>query len=282
MKNLFIAILLCFSSISFTQVFDTVYLYRDTIHQGNVILNVVSFSPVDSFVTTNAVINMDAGETLNLTVINRDTVDHSLVIDDYIESNNSVAVNDTVDFVFQPSENGTFRYYSGTDQGKYLGASGIILVGYQNYSRFYWNLYDHNDTLASEFANGTATGFPTEYRPSVFLINNYTFPHTLTDTLSYVTGNVGDTIVIACINSGYMPHSLHFHGYHVRIESVRKRTHTLFWDKDTYPLIPGEAVLFRLIPDQEGMYPVHDHNLITVTNTGAYPGGMITRLNIQP
>ena len=36
-----------------------------------------------------------------------------------------------------------------------------------------------------------------------------------------------------------------------------------------------------LVPDQPGMYPVHNHNLVTVA-TGGYPGGMITRLNIMP
>ena len=36
-----------------------------------------------------------------------------------------------------------------------------------------------------------------------------------------------------------------------------------------------------LVPDQPGIFPVHNHNLATV-NTGGYPGGMITRLNIMP
>lgn len=266
----------------FSQANDTLYIFRDTIHEGNIVLHLVSFSPVDSFVQTNAVLNIDIGQSMDITVINKDTANHSFTIDDYIESNNAIAPGDTITVTFTPTNEGSFRYYSSTDQGKYLGASGIVLVGYQYYDAFYWNLFDHNDTLAQDFATGQTVTFPQNYRPSVFLINNYTFPNTLTDTLSYVNGNVGDTLVIACVNSGFMPHSLHFHGYHVDILSVRIRTHTLNWSKDTYPLMPGEAVLFRLVPSQEGVYPVHDHNLISVTNTGAYPGGMITQINIQP
>ena len=73
----------------------------------------------------------------------------------------------------------------------------------------------------------------------------------------------------------------HFHGYHVTILETTVHQKIIGWEKDTFPIFPGEAMTLLLIPDQPGMYPVHNHNLVTVT-TGGYPGGMITRLNIMP
>jgi hypothetical protein len=48
------------------------------------------------------------------------------------------------------------------------------------------------------------------------------------------------------------------------------------------PFLMGEVAVVRLDAFQPGMYPVHNHNLIAVTNAGLYPGGMITHLNIAP
>ena len=40
------------------------------------------------------------------------------------------------------------------------------------------------------------------------------------------------------------------------------------WEKDTFPVFPGEAMTLLLVPDQPGMYPVHNHNLVTVATGG--------------
>jgi hypothetical protein len=54
------------------------------------------------------------------------------------------------------------------------------------------------------------------------------------------------------------------------------------WWKDSFPVKVGDHVTILLVPDKEGMYPVHDHNLVANTNVGLYPGGMIAMLNIMP
>ncbi|MCH1576729.1 MAG: hypothetical protein L7S67_10685, partial [Flavobacteriales bacterium] len=54
------------------------------------------------------------------------------------------------------------------------------------------------------------------------------------------------------------------------------------WNKDTLPFPRSEVSVVRLVAFQSGAYPVHNHNLIAVTNAGLYPGGMITVLNITP
>ena len=130
-------------------------------------------------------------------------------------------------------------------------------------------------------ANGLTTTLPNYFKPEVFTINNLYFPNTVADTLGAVTGHVNDSIIISVVNSGQMVSPFHFHGYHVKIIDVKIHQAILGWEKDTFPVFPGEAMTLLLVPDQPGMYPVHNHNLVTVA-TGGYPGGMVTRLNIMP
>jgi FtsP/CotA-like multicopper oxidase with cupredoxin domain len=79
-----------------------------------------------------------------------------------------------------------------------------------------------------------------------------------------------------------MAHSMHFHGYHVKILSSEKTPQMNGWIKDSFPVKTDDKVTILLVPDKDGMYPVHDHNLIATTNIGLYPGGMIVMLNIMP
>ena len=94
--------------------------------------------------------------------------------------------------------------------------------------------------------------------------------------------NVNDEVYISMINAGIMSHTLHFHGFHVEILQSAKRPYTVGWIKDGIPLAPDEVVTVKLVPDKPGMYPVHDHNLISVLSGNVYPGGMITTLRILP
>ena len=78
-----------------------------------------------------------------------------------------------------------------------------------------------------------------------------------------------------------MDHVFHFHGYHVKILDALLNTNQVGWIKDTFPIKINDGISVLLNPDKPGTFPVHDHNLITVV-TGAYPGGMIAVLNVNP
>jgi hypothetical protein len=43
-----------------------------------------------------------------------------------------------------------------------------------------------------------------------------------------------------------------------------------------------EGSVFRLIPDQPGEFPVHDHNLVATTGGNIYPLGMFLTMMITP
>ena len=238
-----------------------------------------SFNQNPQFSLQNEFIQVGVSENINLTIVNTDEFNHSFSIDGLI--NVTVAANSSIEVDFSINEAGTFRYYSNSFNGQNIGASGIIQVGYTDEIVYAWNLNDINSELSHDISELLLSDIPLEYNPNLFLINGFVFPNTLNDELGYVEQQVGDTIYISIINSGNMDHVLHFHGYHVELLDVKINSHQSSWIKDSVALKKGEAMTVKLVPHQHGIYPVHDHNLIAVTNAGFYPGGMITQLNIS-
>lgn len=278
-----LAAMLMMSAVASASIYqDTIYINRDTLTTAGYQFHFCAFNFDTIFDVTNAIIELNSTDTVDLTVVNRDTVDHTFTIDGYITTGNTITPGSDLTFTVSPPTLGTFRYYSESPMGELLGASGIIVKGYENYARYQWNLFDQEDTVAMDIANGAITAMPADYHPQMFSINGHTFPQTNSDTAAFVTGNVGDTIVISIVNSGSMKHSIHFHGYHATILEAKVGSFMNGWSKDSWPVQEGEAMTIWFIADQDGIYPVHDHNLIAVTTAGVYPGGMIISLNISP
>lgn len=266
---------------SFGQFTDTLFIYKDTADVRGYQTSFSIFSSVDSFRVESYAANVSIGETIALTVVNRDSIPHTFTIENIVAAGNTINPNDTVTFNFSFNTTGTYMFYSDVSYGKNLGASGQFLVGYENYNHFYWNLFDQEAALSHDLANQTASTIPPSYFPNVYTINHNSYPQTTNDPNALVTGNVGDTLIISIVNSGKMDHSLHFHGYHVEILYHSKNSLMEGLIKDTFPVEIGAECIIRLIPHQEGTYPIHDHNLFAV-NTGGYPGGMITLVSISP
>jgi len=261
---------------------DTVYLNRDTFTLYQNLFRYCAFNASPAFSRTNAMLYLPAGDTLQLSVVNNDIQPHTLTIDNVLSTGNQVLPGDTQTFTLSFSQAGTYRFYSALSNGAQLGASGSILAGYENTRRFTWNLFDQDTVSANAFHNQTISSVTPAYSPDVFLINGVSYPQTSMDSTTTISGAVNDSIIIAVVNSGHMSHALHFHGYHVRILSSDRTPQMNGWLKDSFPVKPGGAMTLLLIPDKPGMYPVHDHNLICVTNNGLYAGGMMTMIDITP
>lgn len=274
-------LLFILSLTSWGQFSDTLFIYKDSADIRGYQTTFAIFSSVDSFRIESYSTNVSVGETINLTIINRDTLPHTFTVDNIITTGNIINANDTVTFSFSFNLPGTHIFYSDVSYGKNLGASGQILVGYENYPHFYWNLFDQEVALSHDLALLNTSAIPSSYLPEVYTINFNSYPQTIADTNALVVGNVSDTLIISIINTGKMAHALHFHGYHVEILFHSKNNLMEGLLKDTFPLEVDAECIVRLIPHQSGMYPVHDHNLFAV-NTGGYPGGMITMINISP
>jgi len=268
--------------VSAITVYDTLYINKaeDTI--GIFSFQVCVFNVTDTFVRENAIIELDLGDDLQLHVINNDTLDHTFTIDGMIQSNNTISPSGNMDFTLNFTAPGPYRYYSDKAYGQHLGASSIIMYGYETYPRYYWNMYEMSDTLSYEIADLQAVFAPFTYQPTIFTINMRVHPHTNDDPYAHIEQQVGDTIYLSLMNSGMMLHTIHFHGYHVEIIDASINTRINGWIKDSFSILENEIVFVRLIPDKAGLYPVHEHNLINVTTNGVYPGGMINTLTIQP
>lgn len=262
-------------------VYDTLYINHDTVEMGNFTVHRIVFNDSPIFSKTNKHLEIAVGDILELTVINTDTVSH-----DVSEVNGgflaTVSASGNIIISLQYNNFGSYGLKLSDSSGDLLGAFALIQVGFENTLHFHWNLYDIEQDLTTDISTNSITTIPVDYRPNVYTINGLVYPLTTSDSLGAVTGNVGDTIYISISNSGNMIHTLHFHGFHYTIIQAHQRVQTTNWIKDTTPYPKDEIVTLMLIPDQPGLYPVHDHNLISVLTGNAYPGGMITLLNIQP
>ncbi|MCB9224645.1 MAG: multicopper oxidase domain-containing protein [Crocinitomicaceae bacterium] len=283
MKHLIVLILLSLTYYAqSTIVLDTLFINKDTATVTGFNYQFCVFNDSSDFKLVNHTFEISSNDTLQLHIINNDTLDHTFQIDGVLETANNVNALSFGDFQIVLPSDGAFRYYSSVPYGHLLGASGVIIKGFQNYPVYCWNMFDQSDTLSYEIAETTTGSTPLDYMPNLFSINLKTHPSLEFDTLAKIVQQVGDTIYIATINSGQMEHTLHYHGFHVTIIDASVNTIMNNWKKDSYPLKKGEVVFVQLVADQPGIYPVHEHNLINVTNSGVYPGGMLNLIEIQP
>jgi len=263
-------------------VYDTLYINKAPYTLGSFTFQACVFNDSANFKLQNVIIELNENDNLQLHVINNDTLEHTFTIDGIVDNNNLISAGGTKDFTINFSTKGAYRFYSDKFYGKHLGASSIIMYGYENYPKYYWNMFEQSDTLSQEIANLQTNSIPFTYQPDIFTINLKVFPNLENDPYAKVSQQVGDTIYITVLNSGKMFHTLHFHGYHVEIIDATINTKYNGWVKDSFGILENEIVLVRLVPDQAGMYPVHEHNLINVTTNGVYPGGMLNLIDIQP
>jgi FtsP/CotA-like multicopper oxidase with cupredoxin domain len=263
-------------------IFDTLYINKAPYTIGSFTFQACVFNDSSIFKLENAIIELNEGDNLQLHVINNDTLEHTFTIDGLVDNTNLIMPNGTNDFTINFTNKGVYRFYSDKFYGKHLGASSIIIYGYQNYPKYYWNMFEQSDTLSQDIANLQVNTIPFTYQPDIFTINLKVHPDLENDLHAKINQQVGDTIYITVLNSGKMFHTLHFHGYHVEIVEASINTKYNGWTKDSFGILKNEILLLRLVPDQAGTYPVHEHNLINVTTNGVYPGGMLNLINIQP
>jgi len=236
-----------------------------------------NFSP--TFDSTEAIIKVNVGDTLLLTITNNLPQAHQLKFEGF--SDLLLAENQTKNITLFSTKSTAISFYDEEKVFQYLGISSAIIFETKNCEAFFWNLQEFDNELNIDILSGNKPDF-SNYIPNVFTINSITHEALKSNSMALVKGNVGDSLRIHILNSGLMFHSIHFHGYHVIIEKSNKQNEMIGWHKDSFPVDPRELITVVLIPHQPGMYPVHDHNLKAVTIGGNYPGGMIAMLNIQP
>ncbi len=240
-----------------------------------------AFNSTPTFSQKNVQLHALPGDTLVLTVINNDTVQHGFEITQTSGLTDTVSAADTIQVKFVGNAEATHIFYDHLNypQNSYLGLSGILSVGSAT-KKFYWNVKDHQLEWNDSIANSGAVSW-TNYYPDYFTINGVSNPDVNLDSTARVAGFVGDTILIYVANSGQAAHSLHFHGYHCTIKYSSAHTNWVGRSKDTFPLESMDTYLLELVPDQPGEFPMHDHNLLSITAGGNYPFGMFLTILIQ-
>ncbi len=161
------------------------------------------------------------------------------------------------------------------------GASELYTGG-PAYDKEYFILFEDEDDRWNAFMNSLNALPPlTSYEPNYFMMNGLAYPDTASDTSTYVTGNVGDRILIRLGNMGRMRQALHFHGYHPEVVARQNVPETILGAKDTIPIAHRTTVDLILTPDQTGTFPLHPHSLTAVTENGLYPWGQLTLITIS-
>ena len=281
LDSLITVLLVLLSTSSAWALSATVYINKGSVFTYGRDVHACSFNDQNGVLElANTNFYLDENEPFDIKVVNTDSMVHGFVIAGII--NQSIPANDSVSLNLSFPLAGTYRYYSDQTYGFLAGASGVILVGNSNHPRFIWNLFEVSSPITSGIVSDSIQSIPSGSNPDLFFINGRYFPNTVQDPDAFVSISQNDTAIIGIVNSGNMDHVLHFHGFHVEILQASIGGHMIGWSKDTFPVKIGERIMVRLIADQVGNYPVHDHNLIAVTNAGLYPGGMLTRISVSP
>jgi FtsP/CotA-like multicopper oxidase with cupredoxin domain len=120
-----------------------------------------------------------------------------------------------------------------------------------------------------------------QYRPDYFFVNGKVWPDTMKDPKTNIEATVGQRVLVRLINTGYVLHSMHSHGFHFQVIGTDGRKLAQPYKKDTLAIAPGERYDILFTFDQPGRYMFHDHVEQYNTNNGEYPGGMISMINVN-
>lgn len=284
MKTLaLIAILSCSSSAWSAIVNDTLYILKDSIQVSTGLkLPYITFNRTPTFSQTNSRIVINQGDQLELLVVNQDNATHEFQVEGETAVYSIPAAGQvSISHVF--SQAGVFIFNDPINfpDNASIGLSGMIAVKDHSNSSFFWNIKEHQEGSNALVIAGGSVDWTTYY-PEFFTINGNSHPNINADVSARITGSVGDTLFIYITNTGRSIHPMHFHGYHVNVMFSSKSPSHVGRSKDSQGVYPNEGVVLRLIPDKEGEYPVHDHNLIATTGANLYPLGMFTTILITP
>lgn len=271
------------------------------------------FSPDNTSLTVpGAQVIVQEGDTINITIENTLSTDHSFVIDGVIDSGVITAGNrKTISFIANKA--GSYLYYCGLNApyNRLVGLHGCFAImpsGSSNelYStsptfiqQYCWISNDIDPIWHNVIKDGRTPS--TSFTPYYFSINgrsmrvpnhpDYADPAIdsgyAADTR--VEGRIGDRTLIRILNAGLCTHSVHFHANHVEWLARNGQVRSDVWKKDTLFLPNNKGSLdviypFEVPPDSwpqvsTGKFPMHFHDEMTQTaGGGLYQFGLATTI----
>ena len=122
-------------------------------------------------------------------------------------------------------------------------------------------------------------------RADTFMLNGRSFPFTLRDTPVRVAPD--EKVRLRVLNSGERTLSLHTHGHHpvvTALDGVDLAPEQRY-SRDVFTIGPGQRIDLELRTTADdryasgpGVWAMHDHTELTVTNRGLNPGGDLTAI----
>lgn len=281
MRVLIWLMVLAFSQPLFSRVkYDTAYLNAGFLHVDNEDIPMALFTKSTRFDTIDAVFRVEPGESLHLTLFN--LLDSDVEVGcDLSTSPVNVPVNGHATLEIDGGTFGGYGIYAIDKELRYYGLSTVLMVAENNLSSHVWNLRAFDTEANNKMREGESPNFES-FTPGIFTLNTEAYEANKMNMRGMVHGAVNDSIYITFAGSDIMKHAPHFHGYHVEIVHSNQQNHMLGWSKDSFPLKEHEVLTVLLVPHQPGMFPVHDHNLISATTNNNYPGGIMGMLHIMP
>ena len=223
------------------------------------------------------------GDIININLTNSLSQTINFSIPGFTNSPTSIATgaNATISFTAPTAGSYLFRDDFSGEVGAGLGLTGPMVImptngaqqlymGGTTFDRQYTIvLSDFDDRLNTTTASAQAYDMA-NFEPNYFFANGLSYPDTSSDAETRVVMNVGEEVAIRFVNSGLLAHSMHFHGYHVKVISRDRVLETQVIDKDTILVRPGECVDVMLSVVQAGVFPLHTHYIPAVTANGVY------------
>jgi len=202
---------------------------------------------------------VNEGDTINITIENTLSTDHSFVID-ALNVDEFIASGDTVNFQVSADQAGSFLYYDGIDapNNRLAGLHGAIAVmpsGSNNelypgsptfVQQHFWVFNDIDPAWNDAFQNNNNT--PNDFVPRYFTLNGlsgrppgapgYKDPtlDPMHDPRSAIHGALGDRTLIRMLNAGMAKHSVHIHANHMEWLSENGNIRDDIWLKDIVPV----------------------------------------------
>ena len=181
----------------------------------------------------------------------------------------------TYEFIAKPAGTHFYHCHMNTNEHLDRGMSGPLIVLPKEADP----LVDVDvavilDEWNSDDAQEGVPGDPRKmWAYNYFTLNGRSFPHT--EPLKLGLGQVAR---VRLIHAGAQQHFMHLHGLHFLVIDRDGRPLAEPLVLDTVEIGPGQRVDLLVLGENPGAWPFHCHATAHVTNSGIYPGGMLTKI----
>lgn len=232
----------------------------------------------------------------------------------FVSYNTHASPGGTVQYSFGAVRPGVFLYESGTNPERQvpMGLYGAIVV-YPAEDGFERTAYGENtgtgfdvekllvlSEIDTRFNQATEAGRQfnlLDFSPDYWLVNGRSFPHTLLPDSTYflpgqpVSAKIncvsGQRVLLRCINAGVQNHTFRLGETTSRVVAVDSRplnangSLDATYLRNTLTVASGESYDLILTAGATGQRYLHDRDVTHLCNTGQFPGGMATRLDVM-